>query len=87
LAGERGLTPREVAAYLRISADRVRAMILRGEISAINTAPNRCGKPRYVVLAEHLRAFVAARQVKPPPPKTPPRRRRRAGRVDHFPEY
>jgi hypothetical protein len=82
----RGLTPREVGRLLRVSPDRVRAMIARGELGALDTAPRRCGKPRYVVLPEHLRAFAAARQVTPLT-TTRPRRRRRVGRVDHFPDY
>jgi hypothetical protein len=79
------MTPREVAAYLRISPDRVRALIVGGELAAVNTAPARCAKPRYVILPEHLRAFAEARRVVPPP--KPPPRRRRAGRIDHFPDY
>jgi hypothetical protein len=85
-AGQLGMTPREVAAYLRISPDRVRAMIVRGEIGCINTSPSRCGKPRYVILPRHLAEWERTRQVAPPP-KTPPRRRRRAGRIDHFPQF
>jgi excisionase family DNA binding protein len=81
----RGLTPSEVARLLRISPDRVRAMIARGELGAVNTSPNRCGRCRYVVLPHHLAEWERSRQVVPPP-KTPPRRRR-PGRIDHFPDY
>ncbi len=35
----RGRTPAEVGKPLRISPDRVRAMIARGELEAIATAP------------------------------------------------
>jgi hypothetical protein len=85
-AGQRGWTPRELAKLLRMSADRIRSMILRGELSAINTSPHRCGKPRYIVLPCHLAEWERTRRVVPPP-KTSPRRRRRAGRIDHFPDY
>jgi excisionase family DNA binding protein len=81
----RGLTPREVAAYLRIGPDRVRAMIARGELGAVDVTPRRRGRPRYIVLPHHLAEWERARQVAPPP-KTPPRRRG-SGRIDYFPDY
>jgi excisionase family DNA binding protein len=83
--GRRGMTPREVAAYLRISADRVRAMIARGELGAIDTSPNRCGRARFVVLPEHLAAFEKARRVTPPPKPAPRRKRRPTGYIDYYP--
>jgi hypothetical protein len=85
-AGQRGWTPRELARLLRMSADRIRSMILRGELSAINTSPRRCGKPRYVVLPHHLAEWERTRQVAPEP-KAQPRRRRRGGPVDHLPDF
>jgi hypothetical protein len=60
-----GLTPREVARRYRVSPERVRGWIVRGELGAINLARVRCGMPRYVVLPEHLAAFEQARQVSP----------------------
>ena len=52
---DRGMTPREFARYARLSPDRVRAMIASGELGAVNTAPARCGRPRYVILPHHIR--------------------------------
>jgi hypothetical protein len=73
-----------VAAYLRISPDRVRALIARGELAAINTSPHRCGKPRFIVLPHHLSEFERSRRAATTP-KPPPPRRRRAVR-DYYPD-
>jgi hypothetical protein len=80
---ERGLTVRETAKFLRIGPDRVRALIRRGELGAINTAPTLAGKPRFVVLPEHLSEFVRRRMAGPPP--RPPKRRRRTPQIDYYP--
>lgn len=58
-------TPRELAKVLRCSPDRVRALIRRGEIPAVNMATSRHGRPRFVVLADGLAAFINGRSVKP----------------------
>jgi hypothetical protein len=79
----RGFTPREVGRLYRISPDRVRALIARGELGAINTAPATCGRPRYIVLPHHLAEFERQRTAAPPP--KPPRRRRQPELVDYYP--
>ncbi len=79
----RGRTPRELARELRVSPERVRNWILRGDLLAINTAePGE--RPRWVILPDHLAAFLAARQAKPP--VKPVRRRRRPELVDYYPD-
>jgi hypothetical protein len=80
----RALTVREVARLLRISKDRVRSMIVRGELGAVNTAPARCGKPRFVVLPHHLAAFEQSRKAGPTPKAT--RRKRRPEVIDFYPD-
>jgi hypothetical protein len=80
-----GRTVREVARLLRVSPDRVRAWIKAGDSPAINTAPAKCGRPRYVVLPHHLDEFERRRRVEPPS-KPAPRRRRAAGEIDFFPD-
>jgi hypothetical protein len=80
----RGRTPAEVGRYLRISADRVRAMIARGEIGAIDTAPRRTGRRRYVVLPEHVQAWIQRHQAAPETPR--PARRKRICAVDFYPD-
>jgi hypothetical protein len=79
------MTPREFARAFRIGCDRVRGMILRGELGAINVAPARCGRPRFVILPDHVRAFVNAHQAVTPE-RPSPRRRRTATEVDYFPD-
>jgi excisionase family DNA binding protein len=82
----RGYTPNELARLLRVSADRVRAWIRSGELAAINTAPHRCGRPRFIVLPDHLEAFKKRRAAATPEARPARRRRQRTGEVDYFPD-
>jgi excisionase family DNA binding protein len=82
----RGYTPRELARVLRVSPDRVRAWIQAGELGAIDTARNRCGRPRYVILPHHLAEFEQRRRAATPAPKPPPRRRRLPAVIDFYPD-
>jgi excisionase family DNA binding protein len=79
-----GLTVREVARRLRVSPEKVRNWIKTGRLGAINTSEARCGKPRFVVLPEHLAAFERQRSAGPPP--KPLRRQKRTVRVDYYPD-
>jgi hypothetical protein len=81
----RGLTPREFARLYRLGVERVRAMIVRGELQALNLSPTRRGKPRYVVMPHHVEAWERSRRVNPPP-RPAPRRRRPVGETDYFPD-
>jgi hypothetical protein len=72
-----------LAAVLRVSPDRIRAWIKGGELGAIDTAPARCGKPRFVILPHHLTEFERKRSAAQP--KAPPRRKRRQVR-DYYPD-
>jgi hypothetical protein len=67
-----------------MSPDRVRAMIVRGELRALNLATAKCRKPRYVILPEHLTEFERGRQAAEPP--KPARRRKRTEMVDYYPD-
>jgi excisionase family DNA binding protein len=80
----RGLTVREVAWYLRLGRDRVRELIRRGELGAIDTGTARRGKPRWVILPHHLAEF-ARRQAATAAPKPAPRRRGPAAK-DYYPD-
>ncbi len=80
----RGMTPQDVARLLRVSPDRVRAWIAAGQLSAVNTARSRCGKPRYVVLPRHLAEFERLLSVAPP--TKPVQRRRRPVEIDFYPD-
>jgi transposase len=80
----RGLTVPDMARRYRMSRDRVRDMIRRGELRAIDTARARCGKPRWVVTPEALAEWERRRAAGPQP--RPQRRRRRTPAVDYYPD-
>jgi excisionase family DNA binding protein len=85
-APARGLTVAEVARRYRVSPDKVRGWIRRGEMAAVNTSGVRSRKPRFVVPPEALERFER-RHSAAAPPKPQQRRRRRAAAVDFFPDY
>jgi excisionase family DNA binding protein len=78
-----GLTVKDMAKRYRVSKDKVRAWIARGELAAVNTATLKCGKPRWVIspdaLADFERQRKGGRKVGQPV-KPAPRRKRKAGR-------
>jgi hypothetical protein len=78
-----GLTVTDVARRYRISPDKARAWIRRGELPAINTGT--AGRPRFVVTPEALAAFEQSRRAAASPPR-PPRRRRWPPGKDYFPD-
>lgn len=80
-----GMTVTEVSRRFRVSPDKVRGWIKRGELSAINTADRRCGRPRFVVTAEALAAFERGRQAATPNTPKPPRRKR-TNVIDFYPD-
>jgi transposase len=80
----RGYTVRELAQVWRVSPDRIRAWIARGELTALNTADAACGRPRYVILPHHLAAWEQRHRAGPTP--KPPRRRNQTDMVDYFPD-
>ncbi len=80
-----GLTVRDVALRYRVGEDKVRGWIRRGELRAVNTAENFCGKPRWVVPPEALIEFEKKR-AGGPPPKPPRRRRRTEVEIDFYPD-
>jgi hypothetical protein len=79
-----GLTVRDVARRYRVSPDKVRAWIRRGDLQAVNTATVLCGRPRWIILPDALAAFERPRDSTPPP--KPPRRRRQPEIVDYYPD-
>jgi excisionase family DNA binding protein len=83
-APARGLTVADVAARYRVSRDKVRAWIRRGELSAVNTSSAVCAKPRWVIPPEALAIFERRRAAALPP--KPPRRRRRPELIDYYPD-
>ena len=79
-----GLTVRDVAKLFRVSPDKVRAWISKGELPAVNTSDALCRKPRFVILPHQLAEFAARRQVALPPKKVP-RRQKRTAEIDFYP--
>ena len=82
----RGWTVRELARYLRIGPDRVRAMIRRGELGAVSTAPTRSGRPRFIVLPHHLLEWERRHQAATTHTPATRRRRRRTQPIDYYPD-
>lgn len=79
-----GYTTADLAARWRVSPDKVRAWIERGELAAVNTSMTACAKPRFVVTPDALAAFERRRSAGPPPKR--PRRRRRNQEIDYYPD-
>jgi transposase len=79
-----GLTVRDVAHRYRVGEDKVRTWIASGELAAVNTASAICGRPRWVVLPDHLAAFEQRRSSAPAP--MPARRRKSINLVDFYPD-
>jgi hypothetical protein len=79
-----GLTVRDVARRYRVSPDRVRSWIVRGELEAVNTRDTKCSRPRYVVMPEALARFEQGRAVRTAP--RPTKRRRRTAMTDFYPD-
>jgi len=77
----RGLTVADVAARYRVSPDKVRAWIARGELAAVNTSS--CRKPRWVVSPDAITAFEKKRGTRAPAVRH--RQRGRARGTDYYP--
>jgi hypothetical protein len=73
-----------VARRYRVSPDKVRAWIRRGDLRAVNTAALACARPRFVVTPEALAEFERGRACGLPP--KPPRKRRQPFQVDYYPD-
>jgi excisionase family DNA binding protein len=76
------MTPNELATVLRISPDKVRHLIKSGQLGALNLGAN--GRPRFLILPQHLRAFTDAHAAVPAP--KPKRQQKCTTVVDFFPD-
>lgn len=80
----RGLTVADVARRYRVSEDKVRSWIARGELKATNTATNLSGRPRWVISPDAL-VELERRRAGGPVPTTKKRKRKNTYEVDYFP--
>jgi transposase len=80
-----GHTTAEIARRYRVSEEKVRAWIARGDLKAVNTAAALCGRPRWVILPEALAEFENRRRGGPAA-KAERRRRRRTHETDYYPD-
>jgi excisionase family DNA binding protein len=70
------LTPREIAERYRVSEDKIRAWIARGELRAFNVANRQGGRPRWRIHRADLELFEARRTPGRPVVRAPKRRPR-----------
>ncbi len=68
-------SPADVAAALRTKVDRVYDHINSGQLTAVNIAQQRGGRPRWRISDEALDQFLRSRQSVKPAPATRKRKR------------
>jgi hypothetical protein len=79
-----GYTVADVARRHRVSPDWIRELIRKGKLRAISTARTKSGRPRFVILPEHLAEYESGIEVGQPVERVP--RRKRLTRRDYLPE-
>ena len=75
------LFPREVAARLRVSVDKVRSWIASGKLRAVNVGDG-LKRPRWRIRESDLAEFEQSRLSQPPP--KPARRRRKDPSITEY---
>jgi transposase len=83
-ASAAGFTVRDLSQRWRVSEDKVRAWIGKGEQKGVNTATNLCGRPRWVVSPDAVAEFEK-RRAGSSPPKLKRARKRTQEEIDYFP--
>jgi hypothetical protein len=81
-----GWTVSDLARRYRVSVERVRGWIRRGELRAIDRRDRRCSRPAWVIMPEALADFERGRSATISTPPKVPRRRKQAGMIDFFPD-
>jgi hypothetical protein len=81
-----GMTPREAARYLRVSSCTIHRWIRNGELGAQNVASWLLAKPQWVILPEHLEAFLKGPRAAKPAPEKARRRRKDTDAIDFYPD-
>lgn len=59
------VTPPMLAKLWGISSDKILHWIRTGELQAVNVATDRSSRPRYLIDAQAIKAFEAARSIQP----------------------
>jgi hypothetical protein len=78
-------TVASVARLYRISEDKVRNLIRKGELAAVNVAATLCGRPQLRITPQALAEFERRRSAATIPPPKPARRRKQRQIVDYYP--
>ena len=81
-----GLTVKQLAMRYRVSPDKIRNWIRRGELRALNVASRLCGRPRFVITADAHADFERGRHAATPDAPKPRRQRRPANVIDFYPD-
>lgn len=79
-----GFTVEDLARRWRVSPDKIRALIRKGELAAVNLAGTLAGRPQLRVMPEAVSEFEQRRSAGPPP--KPPARRPRLKVHDFYPD-
>jgi hypothetical protein len=82
--GVQGYSVADLCRRWRVSPDKIRAFLRKGELVAVNLASNLAGRPQWRITHESVERFELRRSSAPPPKV--PRRRRRPELVDYFPD-
>jgi hypothetical protein len=82
-----GFTVADLCRRWRVGEDKVRALIRRGELAALDLRSHRAGRPQYRVTHEAVIAFEQRRSTVPPPkPKQNKRQQPARSWNDFFPD-
>jgi hypothetical protein len=84
-ATQRGYSVPDLAMRWKVSEEKIRGWLARGELVAVNVASNLASKPQWRVLHLSVERFEQRRS-SAPPPKPVRRRRRTLAVVDYFPD-
>ncbi len=79
-----GMSPQQVAKRLRVSADKVRDWINKGELKAVNVANRDSSRPRWRISEDAIRDFENKRQASTPPSAVQRRKKNDDGIIEFF---
>lgn len=78
-----GYSVTDLSRRWRVSGDKIRSFIRKGELVAVNMAANLSARPQWRITPESVEQFEKKRSSNPPP--SAPRRRSRPALVDYYP--